>query len=742
MISNMLKRRLQALGYLEWDKVNINDPQHFRKVTLWLEEQKIRQYSIQDRKELRDIKSESWPKTFAKYCKDVKCPISSNNVDQLVWLIGLAIWLEAENNTEQYSKNVKEMKLKMKQEALVPHLKSTNPLDNLDFESNEFKNGIYSVAKLLRIPQHPNHLVTLKACSKLVQRRLNSECLRNPNSKIIRGKPFPIMNCDPGFQLKKTAVENAAKILALLYIQDIRNLQTRINEVIVRVQSVTANPKTDTKLGKVGDSADMSTKRKNPATKKGRAKSRKVEYDEEDISSEHDSDVDDAETGSNADGEDAAEDDLADVSSIPELPPPEGGWGKPGTLLMCGLTNWDMAGRKAPPKGVKVNVGRSLWTPHTFKNLNGARVRLVASGPAASHSIIVTEDNRCLAFGRNDKGQLGVGDTKRRDEPTEVTALKGHTVIGASCGRNHTLFLTSRGIVFAAGDNKLGQCGVGKSDACIVSATKVKYSGPPIVKVGCGADFSMILDIKGGLHSFGSPEYGALGHNTDGKYFITNTKMAFHFEKVPKRIVLYIERAKDGHVTPLDRVEITDFSCGHYHTVAIDSKNRAFSWGFGGIGRLGHNEQRDELVPRLIKFLEPPTRGVRAIYCGSTYSIAINVHGSALMFGQTKRTGEANMYPKPIQDLSGWEIRCVGCSQTSVVVAADDSVIAWGASPTFGELGFGEMRKSSTTPMEVKALEGLYITAVTCGLSHTLMICRDESEEEKTKINKLQVYTV
>nr|XP_034185599.1 protein RCC2 homolog [Osmia lignaria] len=626
----MFKRRLKALGYVEWEKVNVNDPQHFRKVVIWLEDQKIRQYSIEDRKPLRNLQSENWPKVFAKYCEDVKCPISNKPLDQLEWLVGHAIWLEAENNVEEYSQNVKEMKLKMKEEAKVPQLRSKNPLDNLD-SINKFR-----------------------------------------NRKFI----------------------------------------------------------------------DMSAKRKSLTTKKGRGKSRKVEYDEEDISSEHDSDVDDAETGSNADGEDAAEDDLTDVSTIPELPPPEGGWGKPGTLLMCGLTNWDMAGRKAPPKGVKVNVGRSLWTPHTFKNLNGSRVRLVASGPAASHSIIVTEDNRCLAFGRNDKGQLGVGDTKRRDEPTEVTSLKGHTVIAASCGRNHTLFLTSRGIVFAAGDNKLGQCGVGKSDACIVSATKVKYSGPPIVKVGCGAEFSMILDIKGGLHSFGSPEYGALGHNTDGKYFITNTKMAFHFEKVPKRIVLYVERAKDGHVTPLDCVEITDFSCGHYHTVAIDSKNRAFSWGFGGIGRLGHNEQRDELVPRLIKFLEPPNRGVRAVHCGSTYSIAINVHGSALMFGQTKRTGEANMYPKPIQDLSGWEIRCVGCSQTSVVVAADDSVIAWGASPTFGELGFGEMRKSSTTPMEVKALEGLYITAVTCGLSHTLMICRDESEEEKVKINKLQVYSV
>lgn len=70
----------------------------------------------------------------------------------------------------------------------------------------------------------------------------------------------------------------------------------------------------------------MSTKRKSTSggTSKNRPKSRKVEYDEEDISSEHESEVDDAEAGSNVDGEDAvAEDTLADVSDIPELPAPE-----------------------------------------------------------------------------------------------------------------------------------------------------------------------------------------------------------------------------------------------------------------------------------------------------------------------------------------------------------------------------------------------------------------------------------
>lgn len=73
----------------------------------------------------------------------------------------------------------------------------------------------------------------------------------------------------------------------------------------------------------------MSTKRKNTSsgTSKNRPKSRKVEYDEEDISSEHESEVEDAEAGSNIDGEDAvgevAEDTLADVSDMPELPAPE-----------------------------------------------------------------------------------------------------------------------------------------------------------------------------------------------------------------------------------------------------------------------------------------------------------------------------------------------------------------------------------------------------------------------------------
>ena len=47
-------------------------------------------------------------------------------------------------------------------------------------------------------------------------------------------------------------------------------------------------------------------------------------------------------------------------------------------------------------------------------------------------------------LGRNDKAQLGHGDTKRRDAPTPVDSLSDLNIVDAACGRNHTLFLTGK----------------------------------------------------------------------------------------------------------------------------------------------------------------------------------------------------------------------------------------------------------------------------------------------------------
>lgn len=89
-----------------------------------------------------------------------------------------------------------------------------------------------------------------------------------------------------------------------------------------------------------------------------------------------------------------------------------------------------------------------------------------------------------------------------------------------------------------------------------------------LLQVACGAEFSMIVDRKGYLYSFGLPEYGQLGHNTDGKFFITSNKLSYQHERVPRRVPIFVERSKDGHPTPVTDVQIVDIACGTNHTVS------------------------------------------------------------------------------------------------------------------------------------------------------------------------------
>ena len=50
----------------------------------------------------------------------------------------------------------------------------------------------------------------------------------------------------------------------------------------------------------------------------------------------------------------------------------------------------------------------------------------------------------------------------------------------------------------------------------ITKPTQINYSGPPVIKVSCGKEFSMLLDVEGCVWTFGSQEFGQLGTGSDG----------------------------------------------------------------------------------------------------------------------------------------------------------------------------------------------------------------------------------
>lgn len=75
------------------------DEKEYRSIVLWLEDQKIRHYKIEEREGLRNIDSDSWKEAYDTYQKDLVSPINSGDPnEQLNWLLSYAVRLEYGDN--------------------------------------------------------------------------------------------------------------------------------------------------------------------------------------------------------------------------------------------------------------------------------------------------------------------------------------------------------------------------------------------------------------------------------------------------------------------------------------------------------------------------------------------------------------------------------------------------------------------------------------------------------------------
>lgn len=412
--------------------------------------------------------------------------------------------------------------------------------------------------------------------------------------------------------------------------------------------------------------------------------------------------------------------------------------GPSGVALFCGTTDWEVTTTKA-------SIGKvprvPLRAPNVLGDISDEKIVKVVSGPAALHFVLINANGAVFTFGRNDQGQLGLGDEKPRNYPTAVKSLQSVRIVDAAVGRRHTMFLAEDGTVYAVGDNRCGQLGIGTT-VSISTPRPVKTSFGAVRKVACGAEFSMFIDKPGYLFACGHPEYGQLGDGQDGKYFVSASKLSFHWVTEPQRIVAFLQKGEDGQDEQAQGVAIVDIACGNNHTLALDAKKRVFSWGFGGYGRLGHTTNKDEMLPRLIQIFGREKMGATKIACGGTSSFAVNELDQFYFWGQLKASGEATMYPKPMQELSGWPIDHISVGNKHVAIVSGTDVITWGSAPTHGELGYGErcQVKSSTTPNIAAPFKHLHICAVACGYANTLFVADTSFKETTDFLPKLDTY--
>lgn len=186
------------------------------------------------------------------------------------------------------------------------------------------------------------------------------------------------------------------------------------------------------------------------------------------------------------------------------------------------------------------------------------------------HYAIIDSEHNVLMFGKNDHGQLGIGNKQDQKLPVKIKTLP--PIISTSVGAVFTLFLDDKGSVWFSGK--------------IPHTNYVSQSDEPlkienvrdIIKISSGEHHCLLLDQNGDVFSFGSNNFGKLGRPCRGKNVPTK------IENLPK---------------------IKDVCCGISHSVVIDFDGNCFSFGENSVGQLGLGDKTNRIIPVKIENLPP-----------------------------------------------------------------------------------------------------------------------------------------
>ncbi|KAK9824201.1 hypothetical protein WJX72_008492 [[Myrmecia] bisecta] len=289
-----------------------------------------------------------------------------------------------------------------------------------------------------------------------------------------------------------------------------------------------------------------------------------------------------------------------------------------------------------------------IFIPQPIAALSGLSVVRVACGD--THTLAVTDTGDLYSFGRNQNGQLGLGNTQDSLGPQLVQALKGDPATSIACGAEHTLVATASGEVYSWGWGRYGNLGDGERQDRWLPTRVTALSGHNIVTVCCGWRHSVALDNGGAIYTFGWSKYGQLGHGN------------FSDEALPKRV----ESLRDR--------QIRIVAGGWRHTVAADHNGQLHSWGWNKFGQLGIQSTVDAATPVMVADLA--SEDVVQLACGWRHTIAVTRAGQVYSWGRgvNGQLGHGDMRdlsaPKRVENLCKGSINPAKLTQTGQAASA------------------------------------------------------------------------
>ena len=239
--------------------------------------------------------------------------------------------------------------------------------------------------------------------------------------------------------------------------------------------------------------------------------------------------------------------------------------------------------------------GTDRLTPTQVPGLTG----VVAASGGYGHSLVRQSNGAVFAWGRNDYGQLGLGNTINRSTPTKIAGLTDVAAINA--GAYHSFILKADGSLLACGRNDYGQLGLG--DTTDRSSPNQIAGLTNVIAISGGALHSVALKADGSVWTWGYNQYGQLGlGDTD-------------------------HRSTPTQIT--DLTGVIAISTGFYHSLALKADGSVWAWGVNWYGQLGLGDTTNRSIPTQIIGLNP----IVTISGGYNQSLALKADGSAWAWG-------------------------------------------------------------------------------------------------------------
>jgi alpha-tubulin suppressor-like RCC1 family protein len=219
------------------------------------------------------------------------------------------------------------------------------------------------------------------------------------------------------------------------------------------------------------------------------------------------------------------------------------------------------------------------------------------------HTFLIKQDGTVWATGRNDYGQLGLGDTNNRTTFTQLSSSFNNPK-QISCGGYHTFLIKQDGTVWATGRNDYGQLGLGDTNNR-TTFTQLSSSFNNPKQISCKYYHTFLIKQDGTVWATGWNYYGQLGlGDTTNRNSFTQLSSSFNNPKM--------------------------ISCGSSYTFIVKQDGTIWATGYNGSGQLGLGDttNRNTFTQISSSFNNP-----KQISCGGYHTFIVKQDGTVWATG-------------------------------------------------------------------------------------------------------------